>query len=159
MTESSIPHPIAAAVVALSLLVGVGYGVYHHHTASKANEQLEETLFAPYFAELAQGHIDQAWQRYTTPRYKRQFPLPRYREHWQAALHSGGLLKRNLAVANGAYQVADQHQYTTVQYQLTLADDYVQAVYEIVPDDKGNPRIDWTGRHHTGSSLTAPEPW
>jgi len=160
MTESSVPHPIIGALVALALVGGIGYGVYHHVVSSQQSAQLEHALFEPYFDALARGQFDEAWQRYTTPRYKQLFPVERYRAHWQTTLSRAGRIeRRNLAVANAAYQLSDERKYTSVQYQLTFTHDYVQAVYEIVPDGAGNPRIDWAGQHHSGSALTAPEPW
>ena len=161
MTESSVPHPIAALVVAALMLGGVGYGVYHALAqAPKAEARLEQTLFEPYFKALSAGHVDEAWQRYTTPRYQQLFPIEQYRQHWQQAFSkSGRIVERSLFAANGAYELASKRDYTAVKYQLTFEHDYVQAVYEVVSDAQGHPRIDWAGRHPSGSSLTSPEPW
>ena len=161
MSESKLPHPIVAAVVATLMLGGIGYGIYHALIEEpKTSVQLEQTLFDPYFKALSQGHIDEAWQRYTTPHYKQLFPVERYRQHWQQMfLHSGHIAKRDLFVVNQAYQLANDRHFTSLKYQLTFDHDYVQVVYEVVPDSRGNPRIDWAGQHQSASSLTSPEPW
>lgn len=161
MAGSSVPHPIAAIVVALLILGGIGYGIFHGlGEAPKNEERLEQALFEPYFKSLSEGHVDEAWQRYTTPRYKQRFPIENYRKHWQRAFsQSGRIVKRNLFVANAVNEPATQRKYTSVKYQLTFDHDYVQAVYEVIPDAPGNPQIDWAGRHQPASSYTAAEPW
>jgi hypothetical protein len=161
MSGSSVPHPIAAIAVAILVLGGIGYGLYYNFVKAPKNRELtDQTLFAPYFAALSEGRIDEAWGRYTTPRYKQLFPIERYREHWKQKFSSSGhIVKRDLVVASGAYELASKRKYTSVKCQLTFEHDYVQAVYEVVPDAEGNPRIDWAGRHQLPSSYTAPEPW
>jgi hypothetical protein len=161
VANSSVPHPIAGLVVALLMLSGIGYGIYYHlEKAPQNRERLEQSLFEPYFEALSKGQLDEAWQRYTTPRYKQLFPLARYRQHWQETFsRAGALSKRTLAVADAAYEAVDRREYTSVRYQLTFAHDYVQAVYEVVPDAGGQPRIDWAGQHQPTSSRTSPEPW
>ena len=161
MAGSSVPHPIAAVAVALLMLGSIGYGVYYGlEKAPKNRERLEQSLFEPYFAALSAGHIDEAWDRYTTAHYKQLFPLSRYRQHWQETFsRTGPLSKRTLSVANEAYEVVNRREYSAVRYQLTFARDYVQVVYEVVLDAGGQPRIDWAGQHHLSSSQTSPEPW
>lgn len=161
MTESSVPHPIAGALVAVLIVGGIGYGVARGlMKAPKHEQQLDQALFEPYFSALADGHVDEAWQRYTTPRYKQLFPLEDYRRHWAGVFsQSGHIGERKLFAANEAYEVATRRQYTAVKYQLTFERAYVQASYEVVADSTGMPRIDWAGQHHAASSSTAPEPW
>jgi hypothetical protein len=161
MANSSVPHPLAAVLVATLLLGGIGYGAYYGLVqAPKQREALERSLFEPYFTALSAGHIDDAWDRYTTAHYKQLFPLPRYRQHWQDTFsRSGAISKRELAVADAAYEAVNRREYTSVRYQLTFAHDYVQAVYEVVPDARGQPRIDWAGQHQLTSSRTSPEAW
>ena len=144
MAGSSVPHPIAGALVAALMLGGIGYGAYYGLVKAPQNrERLEQSLFEPYFAALSAGQIDEAWDRYTTPRYKQLFPLVSYRRHWQETFaRAGSLDKRTLSVADDAYEAVNGRKYTSVRYQLTFAHDYVQAVYEVVPDTRGQPRID-----------------
>ena len=161
MAGSSVPHPIAAIVVALLMVGGIGYGIFHALVeAPKHDERLEQTLFEPYFKALSDGRIDEAWQRYTTPRYKQVFPSESYRQHWQRVFsQSGPIVGRELFVANEVNEPAGQRKYTSVKYQLTFNHDYAQVVYEVVSDAQGNPHIDWAGRHQPASSYTAAEPW
>lgn len=159
--SSNVPHPIAAIIVAVAIAGGIGYGIYYHLVKAPKNRAVEEkALFDPYFTALSDGRIDEAWERFTTPRYKELFPLARYREHWQQVFGKAGkITKRELAVSNGAYEVVNGRKYASVKYQLTFEHDYVQAVYEVVPGSDDTPRIDWAGRHVLTSSLTSPEPW
>ena len=161
MARSSVPHPIVAIVVALLMVSGIGYGVFHGLLEAPRNEaRLEQALFEPYFKALSEGRVDQAWQRYTTPRYKQLFPIESYRQHWQRVFsQSGAIVERKLFVANEADEPAQQRKYTSVKYQLTFDHDYVQAVYEVVPDARGKPQIDWAGRHQPASLYTAAESW
>jgi hypothetical protein len=161
MAGSTAPHPIAAVVVAVLMLGGIGYGVFRGLVEAPKNDaRLEQALFEPYFKALSEGHIDEAWQRYTTPRYKQLFPIESYRKHWQQTFsQSGHIAKRSLFAANEAYEPASQRKYTSVKYQLTFDHDYVQAVYEVVPDAQGTPLIDWAGRHPPASSYSSQEPW
>jgi len=143
------------------MLGGIGYGVIHGLTNPlQTQEPLERALFEPYFKALSEGRIDEARERYTTPRYKQLFSAERYRQHWEHTFsRAGHIAKRNLFVANAAYELASGRHYTSVKYQLTFDRDYVQAVYEVVPDSQGNQRIDWAGQHQPSSSYTSPEPW
>ena len=161
MSSSSVPHPIAAILVAIAIAGGIGYGIYYHlFKAPKNRARDEQALFAPYFTALSEGQIDAAWERFTTPRYKARFPLDRYRQHWeQVFAKRGRITERVLAVANDAYEVVTKRTYESVSYKLTFEHDYVLAIYQVIPDAEGNPRIDWAGRHEMASSFTAPEPW
>ena len=161
MSSSSVQHPVAAILVALAIAGGIGYGIYYHAVRAPNNRaQDEQALFAPYFTALADGQIDAAWQRFTTKRYKQLFPVERHRQHWeQVFAQHGRITRRVLVVANDAYEAATKRAYQSVKYQLTFERGDVQAVYEIVPDADGNPRIDSAGRHELASSFTTPEPW
>lgn len=161
MASSSVQHPVAAIIVAIVIAGGIGYGIYYHLVkAPKNRAQDEAALFAPYFAALSEGQLKSAWDRYTTPRYKELFPFERYRQHWEQVFSKRGrITKRVIATANDAYEATTKRKYESVKYQLTFEHDYVQAVYQVVPGDDGNPRIDWAGRHELTSSFTSPEPW
>lgn len=159
VTESNVPHPIAAGVVAALTIAGIGYGAYHAYASSKA-PALERALFEPYFLALSTGRGDEAWSRFTTLRYKLLFPSEAYRSHWAEAFAQSGPLKgERLLVANQAYEIAGKRAYTSVRYQLSFERAQVLVVYEVVVDAQGTPRIDWAGQPRPPSSFTPPEPW
>lgn len=159
MIESDVPHPIIAIVVAVLLLGGVGYGIYYHLTkVPKQRREVEQALFAPYVQAIRDGRIDEAWERYTTPRYKEQFPLEVYRAHWQATL-SSKRFDRKLLEVNASYDSVKRQKYLLVTYGFTLDHDYVHALYHVVRDANGHLRIDSASRRYTGASSVKVEPW
>lgn len=159
MTESDVPHPIIAIIVAVLLFGGVGYGIYYHLTkAPKQRREVVQALFGPYFQALADGRIDEAWERYTTAHYKARFSLEAYRAQWRAALASKRF-DRKLLNANMSYDAPERQKYLLVTYGFTLDHDYVHAFYRVVRDADGEQRIEWSGRRYTGRPLADPEPW
>lgn len=157
--KSDVPRPIIAIIVAVLLFGGVGYGIYHHLTkVPEQRAEVEQALFVAYFQAIVDGRIDEAWERYTTPRYKERFPLESYRAQWQVAL-SSKRFDRKLLNANMSYDAIDRREYLLVTYGFTLDHDYVHASYHVVRDASGQQRIDWAGRLHTGAPLVNAEPW
>lgn len=158
-SKSNVPHPIIAIIVAVLLFGGTGYGIYHHVTkAPEQRGEVEQALFAPYFKALEDKRIDEAWERYTTSRYKERFPLEVYRAHWRATL-SSQRFDRELMTANMSYDAVNRHEYLLVTYGFTFDNDYVHAVYHVVRDADGQQRIDGSGRLYSGRPLVDTEPW
>ena len=159
MAKSDVARRIVAVIVAVLMFGGTGYGIYHHLTKTpELRREVEQELFVPYFQALAEGRIDEAWERYTTPRYKEQFSLEAYRARWRAT-SSSKRFDRELFHADMSHDAVKDQTYLLVTYGFTLDDDYVHAVYHVVRDADGHQRIDWSGRLHQGRPLTAPEPW
>src|SRR5438477_299578 len=143
-TDVQVQHPIIAIIVALAIVGGIGYGIYYHFVISpRTGAAVEEKLLAPYFALIGEGKLDEAWQRYTSDRYKKNWPLEKFRDfHRQSLAERGAVTRRNLFAAQRqytAYQVAVSEKnsnpsgkWISVRYQLTFERGFELIQYQVV---------------------------
>jgi hypothetical protein len=162
--QSNVQHPIIAAIVAIAFIVGLGYaGYYFAYVEPKNRVRVEENLFDAYFNELSAGHIDEAWQKYTTDHYKEKFPLELYRKHWQELFEKyGHITKRSIDTATDSSGFAKDDRAVVVGYELTFEKISEHPFYYVVKDTDGGERINLAGVIHSSGTFRPvldEQPW
>lgn len=70
--------------IILAIVLVVGYFVYRSYSANKALEtRLEERFVKPYMALVSAGKEAEAYRRFTSEKFKRQYPLEVYLESYR----------------------------------------------------------------------------
>ena len=162
-------HPIFVFLIIAVLFGLVGYGVYRaKFVAPKKAERIEKDVFTPYFNSLSAGRIDKAWQQYTSPAYKRSYPLEQFRKHWQDILKAKGKIIRHEIYNNeSSYELAGSKKTNWVQYRLYFENQKAPELlfYRTITTKKGDDLIDAAGRRLQGNATIlgqeriTPEPW
>lgn len=162
--QSNIQHPAIAAVVAIAFIAVLGFAAYYFWYLEPQNRaRVESDLFGPYFTELSEGHIDEAWQKYTTDKYKEKFPLEIYRAHWQQIFsRNGRIIKRSADTATDSYGFRPDDSAVAVGYELTFEKGAVHPFYYVVKGSDGTERINLAGVEGTSAAYRSrldPQPW
>jgi hypothetical protein len=127
---------------------------------------LRAKLFEPYFALVRSGKLDEAYERFTAPRYREQYSLEGYRKTWaQRFEERGAITALAYLQANRGYDADDAHY--LAQYRASFERRGSEIAVFRMPDAKGGPRlIDRSSRiarrssdRVGGPSSTAPEAW
>jgi hypothetical protein len=139
--------------------------------AEAAAKKAHAGVMAPYFQALHDGRLKEAWDRYTTSDYKKEFPFDKWHEAqeshavWKPASEIEAPTAREASnLASGGVQI---------KYYFTLnvpKEDSPVLIYDVVETGEG-PRINRSYRMtfknyvNTGSgnrsseSVNTPEPW
>jgi hypothetical protein len=152
---------IVAIIVAVLMLGGFAVAIIYNAVFTPRNRaRVDATLFQPYYAAIAAGRIDEAWERYTTARYKRLHPLPSFREHWQSTLSSkGAIVDKQLYSANSTYELFTGRTSYAVVYHLKLERDFFTLQYTVRQEEDGALRIDYAAYQRQGVPLAEPQPF
>ena len=158
-TKMGGSHPILG-ILMFVLLFGfvIGALIYRKLTAPKQVARLHSTLFDPYFAELKAGHLDEAYQRFTTPVYKAKYSLEAYHKAWQERFDIGPLTKIQMNLAdpgrrNGKWGFS-------MSYYVVLGDKKAASsiFYFVVEEGDGALRIEESAWDRGGGHFIQ-QPW
>jgi hypothetical protein len=122
-------------------------------------QQLEEQLFGPYFRLIAGNQLDEAWQRFTTADYQRQYPLERYREHYAATLRElGRVTGHRFDAVNRAHDLTTGKSGWNLTVVLQLERGSKKVIYA-ARRDGGTIRIDAASTFVSNKMAGLPTPW
>lgn len=162
-------HPFFIFLIVAALFGLVGYGLYRaKFVAPKRAERMKKNVFVPYFNMISAGHINEAWQRYTSPEYKKNHPLEQYRIHWQQVLAEKGKVIRHEPYNNeSSYKLASHKRTEWFQYRLSFEKQKAPEFlfYRTITTGQGVDLIDYAGRRLQGNMTISgqerviPEPW
>jgi|GEM_PF-3022260 len=162
-------HPIFIVLIIVSLFGFVGYGLYRSKfIAPKTAERIEKKLFTPYFNLLSAGKIDEAWQQYTSPEYKKKYPLEQYRNHWQKVFsEKGKITKYETYNSNSSYDFVNDKKTEWFQYRIFFEKQKAGELlfYQTLINEQNVDLIDYAGRRLQGNQTISDrdrilaEPW
>ncbi len=86
--------PALGALIFLVLFGGAITAVVYNLRNGKKNAAKIDALFDGYFSVVRAGKLDDAWQQFTTPHYREQYPLDAYKKTWQTRVAQHGAMTR-----------------------------------------------------------------
>ena len=158
-TKMGGSHPILG-ILMFVLLFGfvIGALIYRKLTAPKQVARLHSTLFDPYFAELKAGHLDEAYQRFTTPVYKAKYSLEAYHKAWQERFDIGPLTQITMNTADPGTRKGKWGFLMSYYFMLGDKKSSAAVFYFATEDTDGVLRINESARETTASNYYQ-EPW
>lgn len=152
-------HPLLGILIFVGLFgFVIGALIYRKMTAPKQVARLRTTLFDPYFTELRAGHLDEAYQRYTTAGYKASHSLEAYRKAWRERFDIGPLTEITMNTADPGNRKGKSG--FLMSYYLVLGDKKsASSVFYFAYDEgDGALRIEESARDRGNRHYTQ-EPW
>jgi uncharacterized membrane protein len=127
-------------------LVTVILGLYKSYQKTTAfNEELNQKLVTPYFTLISEGKTEEAYQKFTTDRYKAQYALADYQANYQRIERERGRLNRwKVFDREETYNVIDGSRLLRVKVDCYFGEKnyFINIVLELTKDAQGNYKVD-----------------
>jgi hypothetical protein len=108
-------------------------------------EELNQKLVTPYFTLISEGKTEEAYQKFTTDRYKAQYALADYQANYQRIERERGRLNRwKVFDREETYNVIDGSRLLRVKVDCYLGEKnyFINIVLELTKDAQGNYKVD-----------------
>jgi hypothetical protein len=129
--------------IILAILLLVGYLAYRSYAAHKALEAgLEERFVKPYMALIGAGKEKEAYHRFTSERFKKQYPLEVYLESYRRIrTEKGTIIYSGFEIEQQSKNLIDGSEVLQIGVRCTLENNakqyYLQMAFQLAEQPDG----------------------
>jgi hypothetical protein len=134
--------------IIVAIVLVVGYVVYRSYSSHKALEAtLEERFVKPYIALISAGSEKEAYQRFTSERFKKQYPLDVYLESYgRIRTEKGNITYTGFEIEQQSKNLIDGSEILQIGVRCTVEKNakqyYLQMAFQLAEQSDGTYLVD-----------------